>query len=495
MNWFFISRAILLVFLALLLLLVKRKNLFPDFKSIIPHIFILIFLGIGISMLLHESITRIFYSEALIFILGLVMALVILVMAVKTTAFIIFDFLFGRRQNIKYPRLIKDIVVIILYIFGALLIVKYYLNIQITMVLASSAVLTVVIGFALQDILGDLFSGIALNLDESLHTGDWIRTGEFEGRIEQFRWRSIRIRTTDNVLVLIPNQIASKKEVQRYCHANETWALRLYMGASYESSPDLVIETILQAVTDVPDILKDPPPLARIKSFDDFAIHYEIRFWINDFFLKDPIASELRRRIWYAFKRGGIKIPFPIRDVHIHRPKNETELKVPAARVIEILQNNEILNTISTEHMAALAEDVEVRLYGQGEFLIKENEAGSNFYHILEGAAEVLKGNTIVKTLKTDDYVGEISLFTGDRTVADVRITRESKILCISSEKFRETVKLNENMAMKLAEVIALRKAQLMELTRNDDLSGKSAIKKESENIFLRIKKYFALSL
>lgn len=493
MNWFFISRTVLLIFLALLLLVVKRKNLFPDFKSIIPHIFILLFLGITISLLMDESITHVFYSDLLIYILGLVMVLAILVLIVRMTAFFVFDFFLDKKQNIKYPRLIKDIVVIILYIIGLLLIAKYYLNIRITMVLASSAVLTVVMGFALQDILGDLFSGIALNLDESLHTGDWIKTGEFEGKIEQFRWRSIRIRTTDNVLVLIPNQIASKKEVQRFCHNGENFALRIYMGVGYEISPDKVIETILEALTDVPDIAKEPPALVRIKSFDDFAIHYEIRFWMTDFFQKDPVACEVRRRIWYAFKRQGIRIPVPIRDVYLHEAKTEKDLAVPVEHIIKLLQNNNILSTLSAEHLFALAKDAEVRLYGQGEFLIKENETGSNFFHILEGEAEVLKGNKIVKTLKRDDYVGEISLFTGEQTVAAVRITRESKILCISSAQFRATVQLNENMAMKLAEVIAQRKEQLSELARLDDLSGKTAIKKESENIFLRIKKYFSV--
>ncbi len=147
----------------------------------------------------------------------------------------------------------------------------------------------------------------------------------------------------------------------------------------------------------------------------------------------------------------------------------------------------------SFEEVGNRANDVEIKWYGKGEVLINENEPGRYFYHILKGEAEVFKGNNVISTLHEDDYVGEISLYTGDKTTARVRVTRESKVLRISSERFRETVKLNVKMARKLSEVIARRKAQLSELTKKEDLSQKTAIHKESENIFLRIKKYFSV--
>jgi small-conductance mechanosensitive channel len=448
------------------------------------------------SILNNEFVTGLFPSQsqadAANFVLGLVILFVILVLAVKVTAYLIFDFLFGKRQNIRYPRLIKDIVVILLYVIGILLIAKHYLNIEVSVVLASSAVLTVVVGFALQDILGDLFSGIALNLEESLRIGDWIKAGDYEGRIEQFRWRSIKIRTIDNILVLIPNQVASKKEVNRFGLSGESFALRMQIGVSYASSPDLVIDTLLGVIKQIPQILVEPGPRVLVKSFDDFSILYEIRFWVTDYAIKDSVKGEIRRKTWYAFKRNNIQIPFPIRDVRVSRAKDSVEFTLSDEEIIGILQKNEILGTISEKQLSSLLASVEIKRYGKDEMLIKENETGIYFYHILEGEAEVLKNGTVINRLKSDDYVGEISLFTSDKTVADVKLTKESTILRISSEKFRETVKLNEKMARKLSEVIATRKAQLSKLAKKEDLSGQtSAIKKETESIFLRIKKYF----
>jgi small-conductance mechanosensitive channel len=493
MNWFFWTRAFLLLFTIGLYAFVKKKKLFADFKAILPHIFALLFLGLLLSVLTRDVLFTLIYSEKLILYLHAAIYIGILVLSVKVMAFFIFDYLVGKRQSIKYPRLIKDIMVIILYVIGILMIAKYYLNFEVTLVLASSAVVTVVIGFALQDLLGDLFTGIALNLEESLRIGDWVKAGEYEGRIEQFRWRSIKIRTVDNVLVLIPNQIAAKKEMLRFGHGAESFALRMHIGVSYDSSPDFVADTIREVLKEVPEVLKKPAPNVLVHEYEDFAIVYEIRFWITDYALKEPVKSEIRRKAWYAFKRGGIRIPFPIRDVYVSRMKETRDIDISAAEIIAILRQDEIFGAISEKQLSNIAEAVEVKRYGAGECLIRENESGRYFYHILEGEAEVVKGNRVISRIQAGGFVGEISLFTGEKTIADVRVTRESKVLRISSDKFRETVQLNVRMARKLSEVIARRKGEVREIEKEADLSKTSKIKKETENIFLRIKKYFSI--
>jgi len=419
----------------------------------------------------------------------------VMIVSVKVTAYFLFDFFFGSKLNIRYPRLIKDIVTIILYIVGILLIVKYQLHIELTVFLASSAILTVVVGFALQDILGDLFSGIAINLDESLGIGDWIHTGNFEGKIEQFLWRSIKIRTTDNTLVLIPNRIASKQEVHRLGHKDEPFALRLKIGISYDNSPDTVISSIIEVLDAIPIVLKDPAPIVMVNEFQDSSILYDVKFWMTDYSQKDPIKSEIRRKAWYTFKRNNIRIPFPVRDVYIRKAPQTEDIRHELTREqwIAVLKKNETFNTFSQEQLESLVRGIEIIYYGKGEFLIKEGEVGAYFYHILEGEAEVIKNNKVIAHLRDDDYVGEMSLFTGDKTTADVRVSKESKILRLSSGKFREAVKMNEHMARKLSEVIALRKNQLQEFKEKEDLLQNSHIKKESESIFLRIKKYFSI--
>lgn len=489
MNWNFSLPVIFLVLTILLYYLTKKNPLLRKLKSVFPFLFLLVFLSLVYSILTLDMVANVFRSEKLETILQLFILFCILIFSVKFSSFFLFDFLFSQKMEVKYPRLIKDIMVIILYAIGILLIANQVLNIRVTEVLASAAVLTVVAGFALQDILGDLFSGIALNLEESLKIGDWIKLGEYEGWIEQFRWRSIKIRTIDNILVVIPNQTASRQAITAFAHSGEQIALRMEIGVSYKSSPDLVICTILEAIDTVDMVLKEPAPQVFVNRFDDFAVIYELRYFFKDYSKKNMIHSEINRKTWYAFKRKGIEIPFPIRDVYI---KKQSDEKMTAEQLIAVLKNNDLLSTIEEKQLKNLLEGIEVKVYGAGEVLIARGESGRSFFLILEGQVEVMKNLKVVNRLGPNDYFGEFSLFTGDKTSADVRAYTECKTLVISSDKFRETVKMNKDMARKLSEAIALRKARLKEFDEKEMDASRLTITKESENIFLRIKKYFS---
>jgi small-conductance mechanosensitive channel len=489
MNWNFSLPVMFLVLTVLLYYLTRKNPHLKKLKSVIPFLFVLIFLSLIYSVLTLEMVSNMFRSEGLETVLQLLILFFILIFSVKFSSFFLFDFLFSQKMAIKYPRLIKDIIVIILYSIGILLIANQVLNIRVTEVLASAAVLTVVAGFALQDILGDLFSGIALNLEESLKIGDWIKLGEYEGRIEQFRWRSIKIRTIDNVLVVVPNQTASRQAVSAFAHSGEYFALRLEIGVSYKNSPDLVIRTIREAMASVDLILGKPAPQVFVNRFDDFSIVYELRYFFKDYSKKNIIHSEINRKTWYAFKRKGIEIPFPIRDVYI---KKAVEEKMTDEELIAVLKSNDLLGSIDESELKNLLEGIEVKVYGAGEVLITRGEAGRCFFLILEGEVEVMKNHRVINQLGPNDYFGEFSLFTGEKTTADVRASMECKVLVISSEKFRETVKLNKDMARKLSEAIALRKAKLKEFDEKETDAAQLTIKKDTENIFLRIKKYFS---
>ena len=168
-----------------------------------------------------------------------------------------------------------------------------------------------VVGFALQDILGNLFSGIILNFEDSFKIGDWLRIGDREGRVEQFGWRSFKIRTIDRELIVIPNQSASKAEVVIYGAGRQPVALKIKVGAGYQDSPDRVSAAVLKALEAMPDIRREPPPEVQLADFGDFALNYLVKFWIDDYSRHNIIASDARRRIWYAFRRQGIEIPLP----------------------------------------------------------------------------------------------------------------------------------------------------------------------------------------
>jgi small-conductance mechanosensitive channel len=479
-----------LVLLILLLFLYKKQGVFSNLKNTFPLLYILVFISFLDLLINLNFVSSIINTSSISSVFRFCIFSVGIIFAVKLLSFFLFDFFTSQKNDIKYPKLIKDIVIIVLYVIGILIIAKYYFDFKITVFLASSAMITLVAGLALQDILGDLFSGIALNFEESLNIGDWVKIGEYEGKIEQFRWRSIKIKTNDHILIVIPNQVASKKEVVCFGQKKSFFSLRFTIGLSYKHNPDFVILVITDVLKTFDRIATEPKPQVMVQDFSDFTVNYEIRYWVNDYANRDTFQNEIKRRLWYAFKRSDIQIPFPIRDIYLHQPEPKPNYQ---EQIFYALKKNQILSILDESQLAHIAGDMDVKLYGKDDILIREGQKGQYFYLFLSGSAHIKKNNQVITSINSYDSVGEISLFTGESTTATVLIKDESLIASIDSEKFRAIVTLNETIAIKLSEMIAVRKTSLKKISSHEEKAKSGQFSKESENILNRIKKYFKI--
>jgi small-conductance mechanosensitive channel/CRP-like cAMP-binding protein len=490
MNWLIALPALSFLLLLVLFLLGGQKRSQGLFRETFLQLLLLFLLTATIAMLSSPLIKRIFYFPRLLFILWLLVWFFLLAFTIKTLAYFIFDFLILKKQGIRYPKLVKDVLVFILYIVGILLILNYYLKIKITVLLASSAVFTVVVGFALQDILGNLFSGIILNFEDSFKLNDWVRINEWEGRVEQFGWRSFKIRTIDLELVVIPNQSASKAEVLIYGSERQPVALKIKVGASYQDSPDRVSAAIGEVLAAMAEICREPAPVVQLKNFGDFSLDYEVKFWIEDYSQHNVITSEVRRRIWYAFRRRDIQIPYPVRELYRRPVKTEA---IPRQALVDALKSNDVLRAIDEQEFIKLLAEVDCKVFGGGETIIREGEDSEFFSHVYSGAVNVVKDGRVVARLQAGDFFGEISLVTGEKTGATVMADRESVIIMVSSARFKQIIGMNEELAMKLSAVITRRQDELKLIAEKNLAADAGAGKKTSENLLKRILNYFAV--
>ncbi len=488
MNWQFALPVLFLLLPAALFVVGGRKKGGGLFRQALPQLLLLFLLSGAISLFSSSWLRDLAYAPRLRFFLWLLFWFFLVVLAVKMVAYLVFDVLVLKRQGVRYPKLIKDVVVFILFVVGVLLILKYYLGQPISGLLASTAVLTVVVGFALQDVLGNLFSGIILNFEDSFKIGDWVRIGERQGRVEQFGWRSFKLRTIDRELIVIPNQSASKAEVLIYGAGGQPVALRIKVGTGYGDSPDRVEAAVLGALAAVPDVRREPAPVVQLTGFGDFAMNYDVKIWIDDYERHNLIASDARRRIWYAFRRQGIEIPFPKRDVYMKPERGE---EFPRAELAAALRRNVVLAELAADDFQALAAAAAHRVFGANETVIREGEAGDHFYHIQSGSMSVLKHGRFVARLGPGDFFGEISLVTGEPTNATIVAERESVVLTISSARFQQVVNMNEAMAQKLAEVITRRQEDTKAFSEKHRAADAVVLRKESDNLLKRILKYF----
>ncbi|MDY0295875.1 MAG: mechanosensitive ion channel family protein [Acidobacteriota bacterium] len=460
-----------------------RKTGFAYF-TLLSISLLLVFLDQKIAVsLLHQI-------DGIRFYLILAALFMLLHLLVKSIGLLFFDYLFAKRM-LSVPRLLKDVVMFILYLAGILLIINFYLDIRITVFLASSAVLTIVIGLALQDILGNIFSGMILNFERILKQNDWIEFNGHEGQIVQLGWRSIVIRDLDHNRLIIPNQSASKSEIRLFGDGPGCYFLRMEIGAGYRHAPDFVIANISEVLDSCDSVLKNPPYAVYLLNYDQSAIIYQIKYAIRDYTERNRIASEIRRKLWYAFKRGGIEIPFPIRNVYMRQDEART---LSVSEKIEILGRIPILQVLDAEKFSEIAEKSQETLFGKGELIIREGSRSPFFYQVVSGEVEVIKNRSRVARLSSRDFFGEISIVTGEAANASVVAIEETRLLAISAELFRNVVEMNHELAEKFAEVIVTRRQETSRLREENASTGISKSQAAVKNrLMRRIIQYFGI--
>ena len=215
----------------------------------------------------------------------------------------------------RYPAILQEFIVI-----GLLLLVATFVFHD--RLLTTSAVSAVVIGFALQDTLGNAFAGLAIQSEKPFHVGHWIRVGDFEGRVAEVTWRATKLRTKSGNFVVVPNNIVSKEAITNYSEPAAATRVEVEVGASYLSAPNIVKAAIREAIANSPRALKIPAPDVILGAFDSSAITYRARFWIEDYERDEAARDQVRTAIYYTFARQGIEIPWPI-QVQYERAWNE----------------------------------------------------------------------------------------------------------------------------------------------------------------------------
>jgi len=331
----------------------------------------------------------------------------------------------------RYPAILQDFIVIGLLVLVATLVFHDKL-------LTTSAVSAVVIGFALQDTLGNAFAGLAIQSERPFNVGHWIRVGDFEGRVAEVTWRATKLRTKAGNFVVVPNNIVSKEAITNYSEPSTQCRVEVEVGASYLASPNTVKSAIAEALANSSRALKMPAPDVVLAAFDSSAINYRVRFWIQDYERDEAARDEVRSAIYYAFARHGIEIPWPI-QVQYEKAWEEQD---PAAQVHErgrLLGRVDLFAGLSDEARREIAGAIRSRTFGDGESIVRQGEPGESMFIIASGRAVVAlePDRREVATIEGGGYFGEMSLLTGEPRTATVIARGDTVVLEIGADLFR----------------------------------------------------------
>jgi small-conductance mechanosensitive channel/CRP-like cAMP-binding protein len=426
------------------------------------------------------EIDRTFGTNAVLFIAWIPLILFF----VRVFDLLAFDIFVSRRGNVRAPTLLREIVSIALYAVLFAWAISTIFDKKITAVLATGTVLAAVLGLALQETLGNLFSGIALHLEDSFEVGDVIRSGEVLGVVESVRWRGTRLRTFNNNVVIVPNSVLARDRMEVFPRRNLN-ARVLQIGVDYNFAPAMVIGVLTQAASNVDGVSHDLPCFARVGGFADSALTYEIKYFTNDYSQRDRIDADIRKAVWYAFRRNGISIPYPIR-MHQRYSAPGQRHHPDAAKIIERLQKVDILSPLSRPAQEALADAARVHVYSRGETIIRQGAVGDSMFIVHEGEVAVRIGEDEVARLGEGEFFGEMALLTGEVRAAD--IVALSDVIAVEITKDALQPVLHD-----LPELAAAISAKVMERRGTLDSLRDETSEEEAKTILSRIRSYFGL--
>jgi small-conductance mechanosensitive channel len=215
-------------------------------------------------------------------------------------------------------RLFADLASGMLYIVAFVGIMDTVLKQPISAFLATSGVLAIVLGLALQNTLADVFSGLAINIERPFGAGDWITMNDkVEGQIIEIDWRATRIRTFANDMVVIPNSVIAKAIVTNHRKLNEPHVSSLSLKIDASFSPGSVIKALELAASTSPGVASGNKPVAYACGFADSLIIYQLYFAVDSFILTTDVLSQVTIRVTDALRGQGIQLGALPTDIRI----------------------------------------------------------------------------------------------------------------------------------------------------------------------------------
>jgi len=377
----------------------------------------------------------------------------------------LWDAYFEKARQTPIPHFLRQVVALLLFLIALLLVLVlvYHTEGYLATLLTGSGIIAIVLGFAMQDLIGGIIAGIALQISRPYKVGDWLNIQDKFAEVMEINWRSTRLRTNDAIYLDIPNFSIARGTIINLHYPTPIHAMRLQVGVDYEVPPNRVKDALLRAASSAEGVVPSPPTKVFVMGFADSAVTYEIKFSMGNHQAYNDVCDAIRTNIWYEFKRQRITIPFPIRTLHVQRRRHR---QVPEghAEAQAILRGEPLFDSLTDAQLDNVLHSAHIHRYGRGERVIQEGAEGDSMFVMLRGIAHVsvLRNGTGIRlgVLREGDCFGEMSLLTGEPRSATIRADSDCEVLEISKEGMAEVLRDSPQYLTQLSELLAKRRLE-----------------------------------
>jgi small-conductance mechanosensitive channel/CRP-like cAMP-binding protein len=403
------------------------------------------------------------------------------------------------------PRIVEDVAIVIVYVIYGFIQLRA-VGVDLGSIVTTSAILTAVIAFAMQDTLGNLLGGLALQVDNSVQVGDWVRIDTLVGRVRDIRWRSTLIETRNWETVVIPNSQLMKSRfaiLGRREGSPLQWRRILDFMVDPGVPPARIIALVNEEMREVaiPNVAFRPTPSCVLIQFAEGNLCYQLRYFLTNLMEDDFTDSMVRVHLFASLQRAGIRIAEPQRTVHaITRDEAhaETVRKRELTRRLEILRGVDLFNALSDDEKEEIAERLQYAPFARGDVITKQGGTAHWLYIIAFGEADVLYEPTggaarQIGSLRAGQFFGEMALFAGDVRHATVVAKTDVECYRLDRASVQGLLLSRPQIAEHVSRVVGSRRSSIDQAQEEFAATATTVPAEREVDLLARIRRFFGL--
>jgi small-conductance mechanosensitive channel len=389
---------------------------------------------------------------------------------------VVWDQLLLRTLGAPVPRLIKDVLSIVIYVIAITGIVGVVFNKSVSAFWATSGVIGLVVGLALKNVILDVFTGLAINVDRQYKIGDWIivhdvgSDGSITGRVEEVNWRTTRLYTEDDSIVILPNSMLGEKVVTNLWGSGPESRFDTSVVLDFSIPADRALR-VLQAGAHAAigqcGVINSPPPNVIVGATNQLGIEYKIRFWTGPWQNGNTFGTArgaIMTSVLGHLKQAGITPAYPKQDLfYAEMPTRHLNTQSLEDRA-QLLAQTEIFKHLEKTDIRSLAQLMQERVFRRGERLILQGASGDSMFILSEGLLHAFvntDGNGTelkVGQIVPGEFFGEMSLLTGEPRSATIAAVTDVIAHEITREHMSGLLQKRPAVAQIISRVVAERR-------------------------------------
>jgi small-conductance mechanosensitive channel len=398
------------------------------------------------------------------------------------------------RRISEENKLISDIIAASVYVCSALAIMGFVFQLPLQGLVATSGILAIVLGLALQSTLSDVFSGISLSIEKPYQLGDEILLDSgAEGEVIQINWRSTHLRNAANDVVIVPNSAMAKMRIQNHSAGSNRHSLSLTVNVDSRNEPELTLEILKQAAMTCSAILEKPAPSAVAKEFMANHITYDIYFSTATIGTDGEARSQLIKQLYKRARPRSAQLDRTDESI-FDDPRNPHPIYLFAEN--ELIDRTSFLKPLSDGEKAHLKEKIVRRHYNSGDPIWIQGKPIDTVSFVFSGIIQITRqvqdGRVLnVRKYGPGDSFGEISVLTGMHAEAGLIALSSCLILEIKGEDLRPIITARPE----LVESLSHSAARLQQFLMMFDQAAVRPAMIEQRDIISRIRHFFHLNV